>query len=281
MYKIFFKIAVCVFIFSNTQAQTAPRYDTVMVAVFNTGAKYRIAPAEFGGNTSTLFDSERKFIGTLVAGNDTIHTWGTKNCDTCKIQKKQTTLTVSHGCNNVHGDIKDKVVIIDLGNCKDGTKMALSAQKLGAKAVIFTHWHDNRDSITLKRDGGDNSAAVKKTSVADSVKIPVFTVRNTTGAKMSAMLPSSIGMREPKILQNEQNLQNIPNDRNLSNIPNAVNSNQNLVSEKDSVKITSTVSSNQNTNSDNRITNQPSVRLNFSPNPTDDLIYLRYKFDAP
>ena len=92
MYKIFFTIALCVFILTDTQAQTATRYDTVMVAVFNTGAKYRVAPAEFGASTSTLFDAKRQFVGTLVAGNDTVHTWGTKNCDTCKIQKKQTTL---------------------------------------------------------------------------------------------------------------------------------------------------------------------------------------------
>ncbi len=65
---IVFLFFVC--FFSNTQSQTAPRYDTVMVAVFNTGAKYRIASAEFGASTSTLFDAKRQFVGTLVAGKE-------------------------------------------------------------------------------------------------------------------------------------------------------------------------------------------------------------------
>ena len=258
---IVFLFFVC--LFSNTNAQTAPRYDTVMVAVFNTGAKCRIAPAEFGASTSTLFDAKRQFVGTLIAGNDTVHTWGTKNCDTCKFQKKQTTLTVSHGCNNIHGDIKDKVVIIDLGSCKDATRMALSAQKQGAKAVIFTHRNDNRDSLVLE-----------KGAVGDSVTIPVFAVRNSTGAKMSAMLPSHIGIKEPNVLKNEQNLQNLTNDRNLSKVPDAVTKNTATEEKSDTivknVSVGAGLASAPNTN-----------EMRFAPNPTDDLIYLRYRFDNP
>ena len=259
---IIFLFFVCCAI--ATQAQTAPRYDTVMVAVFNTGAKYRIAPAEFGASTSTLFDAKRQFVGTLVAGNDTVHTWGTKKCDTCAFQKTQTTLKVSHGCNNIHGDIKDKVVILDLGTCKDATRMALSAQKQGAKAVIFAHRNDNRDSLVLE-----------KGAVGDSVTIPVFAVRNSTGAKMSAMLPSHIGIKEPNILKNDtaktQALQQAPQDSKNSKLDAVTKSGTNETEAvKDSLKI-----------STNRLTDEPTNRLNFAPNPTDDLIYLRYRFDNP
>ena len=83
---------------TSAHAQTSARYDTVMVAVFNTGAKYRAAPAQFGADASTLFTKNKEFTGTLVAGNDTIHTWGTKNCDTCKFQKKQITVRAQSRC---------------------------------------------------------------------------------------------------------------------------------------------------------------------------------------
>lgn len=256
MYKFIFSIFFCVLFSISTHAQTAPRYDTVMVAVYNTGAKYRAAPAEFGANPSTLFTKNKEFVGTLVAGNDTVHTWGVKNCDTCKTQKKQTTLTVSHGCNNVNGDIKDKIVILDLGSCKDATRMALSAQKLGAKAVIFTHYDDDRDKITLKKDGGDgkNSTRNLPVSVADSIKIPVFTVRNTTGAKMSAMLPSHIGIKEPKILPPD--IQGLASAAQYS---------------ADSLALL-----NQPLNA-----NIGNNEMKFAPNPTDDLVYLHYRFDTP
>ena len=259
-----------VYLFTNTHAQTTPRYDTVMVAVFNTGAKYRVAPADFGGNTSTLFDGERKFVGTLVAGNDTVHTWGTKNCDTC-VPKKQTTLKVSHGCNNINGDIKDKVVILDLGACKDATRMALSAQKQGAKAVIFTHRNDNRDSLVLE-----------KGAVGDSVTIPVFAVRNSTGAKMSAMLPSHIGIKEPNVLKNDtaktQALQQAPQDAKNSKIDAITKS---VTNETETVKEIGNQQATPLSVGQGQALSLQENEMRFAPNPTDDLIYLRYRFDNP
>ncbi len=269
-------------LFTNAQAQTAaPRYDTVTISVFNTGAKYRVAAAEFGAHASTLFTKSTDFIGEMVAGNDTVHTWGTKKCDTCKIQKTQTTLTVSHGCAVVNGNMKDKVVILDLGTCKDATRMALSAQKQGAKAIIFTHWHDNRDSITLKIDAGNKSRDVMLASRADSVKIPVFTVRNSTGAKMSAMLPSGIGMREPKILKNDTT-----QTQAMKQMPE-----QNPTGKNSLPVVTATTPETENksgspvailNNRDSLTAQVTGINaVNFSPNPTENVIYLHYKFDAP
>ncbi len=233
---------------ASTHAQNnAAHYDTIMLAVYNTGAKYRIAPADFGGNVNMLFNKDRQFIGELVAGNDTVHTWSTKKCDTCKNAKQQTVLNVSHGCNVVNGDLKDKVVVIDLGNCKDASKMALSAQKQGAKAVVFKHYEDDRDKISIKHnnDSDDKSA---------QIIIPVFSVRKTTGDKISAMLPSRIGIKEPKILP--------PDIQELASTTQP---------QADSLQKQLT---NQNAATSN-------ATFSFSPNPTDDLLYLRCHFDSP
>ena len=84
MNKIIFTLTLlCCTLTAQTQSNV-PRYDTVMVATYNTGAKYRIALADFGGRVKTLLGKDGQFIGTLVAGNDTVHTWATKNCDACK-----------------------------------------------------------------------------------------------------------------------------------------------------------------------------------------------------
>lgn len=264
-------IIVLFFVCGSICAQnTASRYDTVMVAVYNTGAKFRIAPADFGGNVNTLFNKDRIFIGTLVAGNDTVQTWSTKNCDTCKFTKQQKTLNVTRGCNNINGDIKDKVVILDLGSCKDATKMALSAQKQGAKAVIFRHYEDDRDKISIKHGGGD-----KDDDKFGKVNIPVFTVRKTTGDKISAMLPSHFGIKEPNILLQDNNL-TAANDtlKNPKNTASAVAVNSTVTTETEAVK--------DSIKNNNPITNRDAVnQITTTPNPADDILYLHYKFDVP
>ena len=272
MNKIIFIFTLLCCTFATRAQNNVPRYDTVMVAVYNTGAKYRIAPADFGVNVNTLFNKDKQFIGTLVAGNDTIHTWAVKNCDTCKFKKQQKTLTVSHGCNNVNGDIKGKVVILDLGSCKDATKMTLSAQKQGAKAVIFTHYEDDRDKISIKH----NNDSEDKSSL---IQIPVFSVRKTTGDKMSAMLPSHIGIKEPNILLQDQNLLTV-NDtlKNTKNAATAVAAKSTGTTETEAVKD----SINRNNSIANQIAGGDAMnRVSTTPNPADDVIYLHYKFDVP
>ncbi len=239
-FLIIFFVAAATF---STCAQTTARYDTIMLSVFNTGAKYRIAPAGFGADVKTLFSSGA-FLGEMVLGVDTLHTWTTKTCDSCKQRNSYKQLKVSHGCAQISGDVAGKVAVIDMGKCTDATDMAVSAQKRGAKAVVFIHLSDDRDKIEIK-EGARKS----------EITIPVFTVRNTTGNKIGAMLPSKVAIAQPKIL--------VPDIQQL-----AVQNRTEAQRLQDSIAQAQAQNSTLGNNS-----------IRFAPNPSDDVLYLRYNYE--
>ncbi len=83
----------------------------------------------------------------------------------------------------------------------DISTQVYNAQEAGAIVVIAIHTTDNRDSVELPKQGG-NIRYVDK----GKVKIPCFTVRKGIGERLTAMLPSLVGIQRPRINVNVQTL---------------------------------------------------------------------------
>jgi hypothetical protein len=149
--------------------------------------------------------------------------------------------------------------------------VAFFAQRAGVKAIVFIHPNNNRDSILIPRG-----------SLADSIRIPCFSVRQSLGEKMMIMLPSLVGIRKPDVMpEDAQGLvrQNNANTIGVSQnstkgdaFDGAVNTQQPPVN---SSPLTASVTTETTTQSANGAT----IRL--SPNPSDGLVFLEYKYPKP
>ena len=201
-----FALIVCGAI--NATAQATPdslRADSVLLSVFNTGAKYRLTPATFAPRTTGA-----ELLTEMVMVQDTIVSFvetggnGTTFLPPSLLAKMPDSLkrafesqrlmkpVVTHKCDKpITADVKGKVVIMSLGTC-DPSLMCLNAQRVGAKAIVLIHPNNNRDSILLKTGAW-----------IDSIKIPCYTVRRDIGAKMSALMPSQVGIKKPEIMDED------------------------------------------------------------------------------
>ena len=156
----------------NATAQATPdslRADSVLLSVFNTGAKYRLTPATFAPRTTGA-----ELLTEMVVVQDTIVSFvetgsnGTTFLPPSLLAKMPDSLrqafenqrlmkpVVTHRCDKpITADVKGRVVIMSLGTC-DPSLMCLNAQRAGAKAIVLIHPNNHRDSILLK------TQAVKK-----------------------------------------------------------------------------------------------------------------------
>lgn len=200
-----FAFMVCGAIKSTAQTPDSLRADSVLLSVFNTGAKYRLTPATFAPRTTgaelltemvMLQDTIVSFVE--VAGNGTSFlppSLLAKMPDSLRQafeSQRLMTPVVTHRCDKpITADVKGKVVIMPLGTC-DPSLMCLNAQRAGAKAIVLIHPNNNRDSILLKTGAW-----------MDAIAIPCYTVRRDIGARMSALMPSQVGIKKPEVMDED------------------------------------------------------------------------------
>ena len=189
-------------------AQATPdslRADSVLLSVFNTGAKYRLTPATFAPRTTgaelltemvMVQDTSVSFVET--GGNGTTFlppSLLAKMPDSLRQAFESQRLmkpVVTRRCDKpITADVKGKVVIMSLGTC-DPSLMCLNAQRAGAKAIVLIHPDNHRDSILLKTG-----------AFTDSITIPCYTVCCDVCARMSALIPSQVGIKKPVIMDED------------------------------------------------------------------------------
>ena len=161
----------------NRSAETRRPQSGKLLAVYNTGANYRLVPAAFGTG-----DTVKELLNELVLAHDTAMLFVHRDRQSESGIPSGGVMTV-RSRDKMSRNVEGKVAVMALGTY-DPTYAVLNAQRLGAKAFIFIHPSDNLDSVRLK--GG---------LYADSIRIPVYSVRSTTGARISMMLPSHVGIR--------------------------------------------------------------------------------------
>jgi hypothetical protein len=259
--------------FCTAQTPDSLRADSVLLSVFNTGAKYRLTPATFAPRTTgeeiltemvEVQDTVIRFVET--AGNGTTFMPPLlieQLSDSMRLALEAQKLmrpVVTHKCEKqITADVKGKIVLMTLGTC-DPSLMCLNAQRAGAKAIILIHPNNNRDSIKL------TIGAFK-----DSLKIPCYTVRREIGERMSALMPSQVGIQKPAVM---------PEDAQA--LKSRTANNPSTTATKDAVK---TVENGENTEgvagstvadvrSPNNLTSAKTpakVQFNLSPNPANDM----------
>lgn len=132
----------------------------------------------------------QNIIGDMVAAYDTIITLkDLRKIDTVK--NKDPRYDITRSCNKPLGDLKDKIVIMDLNKDCDVTLMCLNVQKAGAKAFVIIHNSNTKGTIKLPKQG----------IYKDSIRIPIFTIRRELGERITSMMPSLVGisLRRPQV----------------------------------------------------------------------------------
>ncbi len=182
-------LALCL-VALTSQAQSQ-RADTLGMVVMSTARNFMLSTADFGGNlTETL-------IGDMVRSYDTVIVL--KNHDKVdSTGSKPLRYIEERRCDKMSSDAKDKIVVIDINKSCDVTQMCLNAQRAGAKALIIIHDGNEKKVIKL----------AKKGMYMDSIKIPVFTVPNNVGEKITQLLPSTVGIVVP-VAQTQSRLSNL------------------------------------------------------------------------
>jgi hypothetical protein len=171
-------LALCL-VALTSQAQSQ-RADTLGMVVMSTARNFTLSTADFGGTISETL------IGDMVRSYDTVIVL--KNHDKVDSSgRKPLRYIEERRCDKISGDIKDKIVVIDFNKSCDVTQMCLNAQRGGAKALIIIHEGNEKKGIKL----------AKKGMYMDSIKIPVFTVPNNEGEKITQLLPSTVGIVVP------------------------------------------------------------------------------------
>jgi hypothetical protein len=267
----------------NATAQATPdslRADSVLLSVFNTGAKYRLTPATFAPRTTGA-----ELLTEMVMVQDTIVSFvetggnGTSFLPPSLLAKMPDSLrqafanqrlmkpVVTHRCDKpITTDVKGKVVIMSLGTC-DPSLMCLNAQRAGAKAIVLIHPNNNRDSILLKNG-----------AFADSITIPCYTVRRDIGARMSALMPSQVGIKKPIVM--DEDAQGLKSNTNTGTSPTTSTTNATKLGEVRE----NTEGSNQDTTTVVKtangtiVTSKYSLKGQFtlSPNPANDMATLTF-----
>ena len=169
-------------------AQTQKR-DTVVLSVYNNNQRFMLYPMPFGKDKP-----DADFTAPMVVSLDTIHIIevSTKKDSTGKYPKR---LVTQRQCGKLPKDsLTGKVAVLYMSAGCDVSTQVYNAQKAGAIAAIVIHTTDNRDSVELPK-----ASTTLRYADDSKVKIPCFTVRKGIGERLTAMLPSLVGIQRPKV----------------------------------------------------------------------------------
>jgi hypothetical protein len=186
------------------------------LSVYNTGARYALVQAPFGAKElkesiikpmalATDFievelneATEQKPLD-ITALRERSERWlKTANVQSDDVRSKkthqntegveETVVASQRTCMLQTDNVKDQVALIHYDKACDMTFKCLQAQKAGAMMAIVIHPTNNSDSLILK--GGRYS---------DSLKIACFSITQSQGDSIRAMLPSYVGIFKPEI----------------------------------------------------------------------------------
>jgi Secretion system C-terminal sorting domain/PA domain len=179
-------LSTVLFVVCVAASSHAQKKDTVVLSVYNNNQRFMLYPMPFGKNKP-----DKHFTAEMVMAFDTLHVLETSTQrDTAgKFPKRWVT---KRQCGKLPTNVKDKVVLMDINTTCDLSTQIFNAQEAGALAVILIHTTNRTDSVILPKLTGRERYADE-----NKVKIPCFTVRNVIGAKITAMLPSLVGIRRP------------------------------------------------------------------------------------
>ena len=106
----------------------------------------------------------------------------------------------THVCGKLDRKVKGKVVLMEWDTLCDPSLIARNVQRDSGLALVLIHHRNHRDSIQIGRTGMQASGANTQASPiqwADSIRIPVYSVRREMGAKIGKMVPSLVGITRP------------------------------------------------------------------------------------
>jgi Secretion system C-terminal sorting domain/PA domain len=157
--------------------------DTLVLSIYNNNTRYMLTLADFGPDVLS-----QSITGEMVAVYDTVLTIKGKADST---KNKLPRFEISRSCDKPLGDVKNKIVIMDLNKDCDVTLLCLNVQRAGAKAFVVVHNSNSNGNIKLPKQG----------AYKDSIKIPIFTIRKELGENITTMLPTlaGISLRRPQI----------------------------------------------------------------------------------
>jgi hypothetical protein len=172
--------------FGIVQAQ-APKRDTVVLSVYNNNQRFMLYPMPFGKNKP-----DKEFTAEMVMAYDTVNVLKDvigkdstgKKAKKWQIERKMGKFTTA---------VKDKIVLMYYHPNYDVSTQIKAVQDSGALAVVIIHETNSKDSATLPK----KSASVKYAD-DNKIKIPCFTVRKSSGALLTQMMPSLAGIQRPK-----------------------------------------------------------------------------------
>jgi surface antigen len=179
-------LSTVLFVVCVAASSHAQKKDTVVLSVYNNNQRFMLYPMPFGKNKP-----DKHFTAEMVLALDTVNTLQTSTTrdSSGKFPKRWVT---TRRCGKLPKNIKGKVVLMPINTTCDISTQVLNAQTAGALAVIIIHTTNRTDSVILPKLTG-NARYVDE----NKVKIPCFTVRNVIGTKITAMLPSLVGIRRP------------------------------------------------------------------------------------
>ena len=258
------------------------RPDSVLLSVYNTGSLYRLTPASFAPRTP-----REELLTDMVWVSDTIVRFEnsvinatlpeqllSKMPDSLRqryTSRKLMEMVTNRKCDKAINpvEVQGKVVIMELGTC-DASRKALMAQRAGAKAIILVH--NNNLPTNIQVTWGHYQ---------DSIRIPCYTVRKDIGKRISAMLPSKVGIKRPDTMPVNAEALTIANNGNKSAQTQQSKTKADNLSEN-------TGNPQQNPNFANNLTNSPfkladgtDYNWRISPNPTSDYTTIEYRFSNP
>lgn len=244
---------VLLFFGQIANAQTPnTRGDTLLLSVHNNGIKFRLTPANFGNPVPNA-----DLLTEMFMAQDTALHITTISSDTGRSAKK---LVIEHKCDRLIGTIKDNVVLIHLNLTCDATQVALLAQRLGAKGIIFIHPNNNRDSIRLPSG-----------LYSDSISIPCYSVRRDLGTKLAQMLPSKVGIKKPDIMPDDA-LGRVGQVSNPNGIT-PLSSVEKLPPHSNIDSLNNAITNDLNSNMANK-----DLSIQVYPNPSTGMVFIAYSF---
>jgi hypothetical protein len=186
MKKYIIMVIMVLAVVGIAQAQ-APKKDTVVLSVYNNNQRFMLYPMPFGKNKP-----DKEFTAEMVMAYDTVNVLKDaigidstgKRAKKWQVERKSGKFTT---------DVKDKIVLMYYHPNFDVSTQIKAVQDSGALAVVIIHETNSRDSVTLPKQ----SASVRY-DVDSKIKIPCFTVRKSSGALLTQMMPSLAGIQRPK-----------------------------------------------------------------------------------
>ena len=244
-------IIMALWLIAATNYAQTQRADTIVLSVYNNNMRYMLTPADFGPATLS-----QNITGEMVAAYDTLISIKGKADST---KNKTPRFDITRSCNKPLGDLKDKIVLMDLNKDCDVTMMCLQVQRAGAKAFVIVHNSNTKGAIKLPKQG----------LYKDSIRIPIFTVRKQLGENINSLLPSLVGisLRIPPIQALAQStLINPTVQQQKDKEKNALNTEG--VGNKESIELGTA----------SNLTGLTANEWRISPNPTSHTATLSYYF---